>query len=77
MGRDAKGTHFQCPFYMTTTKNYITCEGILKNTTTRHTFKTPAMKQAYTQNYCCNIDNFENCLYYQKLLDLYEAGFKK
>lgn len=77
MGNDAIGAHFQCPFYLATSNNHITCEGILKNTTARHTFKSKAKKQVYSSKYCCNFDNYENCLHYQTLIDLYESGLRK
>lgn len=74
---DSSGVNFQCPFYVITANNYITCEGILRNTTTKHTFPTAKKKQIYSSSVCCNFDNYQNCLHYQTLIDLYESGLRK
>ncbi len=74
---DSVGAHFQCPFYMSTSNNFIVCEGTLKNTTVRHTFKSTKHKQIYSSKYCCDFDKYQDCLHYKTLIELYESGLRK
>ncbi len=76
MSNDAVGAHFQCPFYFATANNHITCEGLIKNTKTRHTFKSKKKKLEFQYKYCCDFENYPNCIHCQTIQSLYDRGLR-
>ena len=63
----------ECPFYMGGGREYIICEGIVENTTTRHYFETYKKKSEYLMKICCNKCG-KKCLHYRNVKMLYDIG---
>lgn len=66
----------ECPFYVKEGDRFISCEGILKKSSTvTHRFNSNAEKKNYQYDYCC-VKNGKKCPYYRSLMILYERGDK-
>lgn len=66
----------ECPFYLKEGERFISCEGLLKNSSsTTHRFKSNDEKRSYEFDLCC-VDGGKNCPHYKNLMLLYENGEK-
>lgn len=74
---DSVSANVQCPFFVMIGTSTITCEGLIKKTTVRHSFKTKKHLQVHTSKYCCDFNNYHSCTHCQCLEDLYESGLRK
>jgi hypothetical protein len=74
---DRISANVQCPFFVMIGASTITCEGLIKKTTAKHSFKSKKHLQVHTSTYCCDFDNYHNCVHCRTLEDLYERGTRK
>lgn len=66
----------ECPFYMREGDGFISCEGLLKKSTTAtHRFKSNDEKRSYEYEFCC-VNGGRKCPHYRNLMILYERGEK-
>ncbi len=66
----------ECPFYLKEGELFITCEGVLENTSTTHRFKTNDEKLCYERN-VCSVCGGKKCQHYRNVSLLYERGIRK
>ncbi len=66
----------ECPFYLKEGDGFISCEGLLKGSTTAtHRFKSDDEKRSYEYDFCC-VNGGKRCPHYRNLMILYERGEK-
>ena len=51
-----------CPFYRKHNDNKICCEGVSKSNTINLVFEDCRKQKAYSERYCNNIENYQNCM---------------
>lgn len=74
---DSVSANVQCPFFVMIGASTITCEGLIKNTTAKHSFGTKKHLQVHTSTYCCSFENHINCIHCKALNELYNKGVRK
>lgn len=50
-----------CPYYRSNEQRKILCEGIQDKAYIHLVFSNWLDKRPYMQNYCCSMDNYNNC----------------
>lgn len=51
-----------CPFYRGSDSNRIRCEGLTEKNTINLVFEDSNKQKDYKKEYCCDIDNYQNCM---------------
>jgi hypothetical protein len=65
----------ECPFYIKEGESFITCEGVLENTSTTHRFKSREDKRRY--EFCvCGENGGKKCSHFRAVSLLYERGLR-
>lgn len=63
----------ECPFYIKEGKKFISCEGLLDNTSTVQQFETDLFKKSHQYNFCC-VNGGKKCPHYRNIALLYDRG---
>lgn len=67
-------SQIECPFYVKEGERFISCEGLLENTSvTTHRFKSDAEKRNHQLSVCCS-NSGKKCPHYRNISLLYERG---
>ncbi len=63
----------ECPFYIKEGECFITCEGLLENTSVTHRFSTNEEKRCHEFDFC-SIRGGKKCPHFRSVSLLYERG---
>lgn len=64
----------ECPFYVKEGERFVSCEGLLADTSvTTHRFKSNEDKRKYQLSVCC-VNSGKKCPHYRNISLLYERG---
>ncbi len=72
MSKNIEGL-IECPFYVKEGERFITCEGLLENSTVTHRFTTNEEKKCHEFDFCC-VNAGKKCPHYRNVSLLYERG---
>ncbi len=65
----------ECPFYLKEGERFISCEGVLDNTSSTHRFKSNEEKRKYEFTVCC-VNGGKKCPHHRTVSVLYERGLR-
>lgn len=59
---DFDSKYVKCPYYRRSDPNRLCCEGLSERNTINLVFEDTKMESAYKQEYCCSLENYNNCM---------------
>lgn len=65
----------ECPFYLKEGEKFISCEGVLDNTSSTHRFNSNDEKKKYEFSVCC-VNGGKKCKHHRAVSVLYERGLR-
>ncbi len=65
----------ECPFYIKEGESFITCEGLLENSTATHRFFSNNEKRCHEFEYCA-VNGGKKCPHFRNVSLLYERGLR-